>query len=356
MRQSWSKAKVIATIRQLHEAGEKINSNRAQLHHHPLYLAACNYIGSWPKAIRAAGFRYKDIRITERKPWKWSKDAVIAGIKTLHQTEGKLNSNHVQRHHHQLYGAALRFFGSWGGAVEAADFSYDLVRVRELRSWNKAKVVKAVVFRKSQGKSLVGSIVDEEDRGLYQAARRYFGRSGWRKALRLAGIDPRTADSRVVWSKTRVVEEILLLHGNGTPLYSYYLMKHGREALHSIGCKLFGSWKKAIRAAGLDYSKVRASRHKWWNKKRICAEIKRLEKRGVRLSSKSVQHLRGDLSAAAIVCFGSWGAAVEAAGINYRAHLLVWSHKTWLRNLPKARARALRASTRKLALERRKHA
>jgi hypothetical protein len=79
----------------------------------------------------------------------------------------------------------------------------------------------------------------------------------------------------------------------------------------------FGSWRKAIEAAGLNYDEV-VQRQKWTPEK-IIAEIKRLYMEGKDLSITAMQRSYPNLVAIAQSprYFGSWRAAVEAAGLDY---------------------------------------
>jgi hypothetical protein len=80
--------------------------------------------------------------------------------------------------------------------------------------------------------------------------------------------------------------------------------------------KVFGSWKKALEASGIDYEKAR--NHKKWSPGKVVEEINRLHLKGFSLRLKD---LRGQgmicLISAAIYHFGSWRKAVESCGIHY---------------------------------------
>lgn len=265
---------------------------------------------------------------------EWSKDIVRRAIQQFHRSGEPINSNRAQTHHPSLYTAAVRYFGSWRKAIEAAGFDYDSVRIVELKKWNKTKIVQAIRSRKRRHLSLNGSAVEKEDRGLYNAARHHFGIGGWQKALKKAGINPNSLpDPRVIWTKKTIVKEIKQLRRQKVPLHAFHLVKNGYGGLHSSARNIFGTWKKAIEAAGYSYDTVRKVRHNYWNRRRIVAEIRRLARAGVRLNSKGIQQRPGGLFGAALKEFGSWSEAVEAAGFDYRLHCKTWSYKAWLRRL-----------------------
>ncbi len=87
-------------------------------------------------------------------------------------------------------------------------------------------------------------------------------------------------------------------------------------ALYLKGRRIFGSWKKALEACGVDYEKAR--NHKKWSRIKIVEEINRLYLNG---SSLRLKELRTKgmicLISAAIYRFGSWRKAVESSGIRY---------------------------------------
>lgn len=332
MIQSWTKEKVRDAILGLYKKTGKLNSNFTQLEHSNIYQAGVNYFGSWKKAVEYAGFRYSDIKIKDR-PIRWTKELVIDSIVEIYKKEGRVNSNFMQNHYQAIYQRGIKRFGNWQNAVEAAGYDYSLIRaVRPFRKWSKKTIVAELKRRKEEGLALNGLTVSNKDRGLYQAARRHFGRGGWAKALNKIGLSPADVYPLLFWTKDRVIKEIQTLHRAGSPLYHHYLTKNGYAGLTGAGERYFGSWKKTIEAAGFDYNSIRAVRTRW-TKKEIIKEIRRLEQIGIRLSLKATQQTRADLVSSSINRFGSWSQAVDASGINYQEHCLIWSTKAWLRKL-----------------------
>lgn len=283
----------------------------------------------------------------------WSKGKITVDISVLYAAGERINSNHIQKNRPYLYAAAVKYFGGWKQAVEAAGFNYFLILVRKQRSWSQKKVVAAIRKRFRQKLPINGFAVSKDDKGVYLAAKRYFGQRGYDKALRVAGFDPRGLDPKLIWPEKRVVREILKLHRRGVPLNQFWLQKHYGKLL-AAGRNRFGNWKYAIQAAGLDYTLITKQKMNWWTPRRVICQVKRLEKAGFRLNSKSIHHSRGDLFAAAILLFDSWSQAVEAAGIYYRLHSKRWSSKAFVRKLTKADVETIERSTQQLARKRRK--
>lgn len=357
MRQRWNKWRVVECIKQQRILGQQLNAWHVVCHNLPLLRAGVRYFGSWKNAIRAAGIRYQEVR---RKPgresWKWNRDIVVAQIQQMHQAGELLNSNYIQKHNLNLFAAARKYCGGWGEAVLASGIDYGQIRkYRPRRRWTKEMVVRAIRARKRVGLGLNRTVMGIDDYGLTRAARIFFGKNGWRKALTAAGIDPvDVMDPRRVWSKKKVIAEIQRRWQQKVPLYAFHLYRTGHAGILTAGIRFYGSWRKTIEASGLDYEEVRACKRGWWSKRRIIAEIRRLVQSGTRLNTTAIEEIRGDLAAAGRVYFGSWQRAIEAAGFNYRQHSKIWSTKAWLRTLTPAHVKALEKRALKLAETRRR--
>lgn len=356
VRQRWNKGRIIAIIRQLHREKQPLNSGHIQRHRLSLYSSSLRYFGSWKNAVEAAGLQYEKVyRKAGRGSWRWNRAIVIATIQQLHQAGDPLNAVHVQRHHHSLYPAAVKYCGGWGRAVSAAGIEYARVRkCRPCRSWSKAEVIRVIRSRRRRKLSLSTKAVSREDYGLLRAARRKFGKNGWRKALRAAGVNPIGLDPRIQWTRQRIMAEIHRRFALGLPLHQSHMTQNGYAGLFTAARRFYGSWSKTITAAGIVYANVKANRRGYWSKKRIVSEIRKLERQGVRLSMRATERSRPDLVGIALLYFGSWQAAVEAAGFNYLRHCLTWSIKAWLRTMTKTQVRGLERRTLKLAAERRR--
>jgi len=210
-----------------------------------------------------------------------------------------------------------KYFGSWRAAVEAAGFNYD--EILQVKRWSKERVLEEIRQLYEKGEDLRPSAVARLCQTLLMAARKFFG--GWREAVIAAGIDydsyiSQKRTSRVEQDKQQIINEIRRLYQEGridelSGAWRYHLSLF-RKARHR-----FGSWRKAIEAAGLDYHEV-VQRQKW-TPERIIAEIRRLYAEGKDLSITAMQRTYPNLVAIAQSprYFGSWRAAVEAAGLDY---------------------------------------
>jgi len=116
------------------------------------------------------------------------------------------------------------------------------------------------------------------------------------------------------WDDKSIMDHILARY-KVEPLHHHcYVNKY--PDIHAAACRLFGSWKNAIEACGIDYSEVRKYRE--WSVKKILEEIKKASKAKKSLNSKYIQDNNRPLYMAAIKRFKSWGKAVHAAGFDYK--------------------------------------
>ena len=116
-----------------------------------------------------------------------------------------------------------------------------------------------------------------------------------------------------IWTPDMIREIILSAKGK-EPLNSYYFSTT-YPSVYAAAERIFGSWKDAITACGLDYSAIR--KYRVWNKIRVVSAIKKRYKNGEPLSSKQVQDNFKALYMASIHHFKSWGVAIRMAGLDY---------------------------------------
>ena len=113
-----------------------------------------------------------------------------------------------------------------------------------------------------------------------------------------------------IWNAELVFEKIRMMCGN-EPLNSHYISENHSD-LYAAGCRLFGSWKNTIEAAGLDYAAIR--KYKNWDSDHVIQEIRGRFERNEPISCRFVQVGCRDLYMAAVHRFGGWNHAVSAAG------------------------------------------
>lgn len=113
---------------------------------------------------------------------RWSADQVLNEIRHLKD----LSAKSIQRRQPSLYGAAVRYFGSWMAAIEKAGFDYSSVLKRKRPGyWSRAKIIEEIrgLEHRNSGN------VRRSHAALYNAALRVFG--SWKEAVDEAGFDYR---------------------------------------------------------------------------------------------------------------------------------------------------------------------
>ena len=135
----------------------------------------------------------------------------------------------------------------------------------------------------------------------------------------------------MVWDKPRILKELKRLERGGADL-SYNALARKRQALLSAAAYHFGSYRKAVERAGIDYANV--TRRPRWTKPRIIALIKKAKRAGHDLHWSAVTKRRDELGRAAFASlqprlFGRWDRALHGAGLDADE---VSIYRTWDRN------------------------
>ncbi len=135
-----------------------------------------------------------------------------------------------------LYAAAVRFFGSWGRAVEAAGFAYGGVKQANLAADDVLLRIRRLA---DAGEPLRAGEHSLES----SAARRHFG--SWQAAVEAAGCE---LPSPLKWTAHDVVEQIREDLRRGLPLGSLAVIARN-QPLYGAARRRFGSWAAALAAA-----------------------------------------------------------------------------------------------------------
>jgi len=188
------------------------------------------------------------------KKSRWNREKIAAEIKHLADKGVRLTVKNVSRQHSALYSAALRYYKSWGDAVKSAGIDYDAIK-RESRREAVSKITK--------------------------------------------------------WDRTRVLAEIKTV-----PFEQLWYVYKNNVALHSAARREFGSWRKALEAAGYDYDEVNkaaGTRYTSWTREKIINMIRDLPPDRLSYGNMTKENLL--LYSAAYRRFGNWQNALRAAGL-----------------------------------------
>lgn len=122
----------------------------------------------------------------------------------------------------------------------------------------------------------------------------------------------------MIWDKPEILAALKRLRQQGKDL-SYNALARRRQSLVSAAAYHFGSYRKAVERAGIDYASV--TRRPRWTKQAIIALVKEARRRDVDLHWSAVTRRRDELGRAAFASlqprlFGSWDRALHGAGLD----------------------------------------
>jgi hypothetical protein len=124
--------------------------------------------------------------------------------------------------------------------------------------------------------------------------------------------------ARDTWDKDRIIAALRNSHKKEEDL-SYNRLARKNQPLVSAAAYHFGSYRKAVEKAGIDYAEV--TRRPRWTKQSIIKLIKEARRRGDDLHWAAVTQRRDQLGLAAFASlqprlFGRWDKALQAAGLD----------------------------------------
>jgi hypothetical protein len=177
--------------------------------------------------------------------------------------------------------------------------------------WTREQIIRLILQCEAEGLPLT---VGEPgiSHSLYQAGARVFG--SWRNAIQAAGLPPERGNCGEKWPPARILTIIRNLERCHHPL-NVKQLEHRYGSMLSAARRLFGSWSKAVLAAGVDPTKLQ--RVVPWTRERVIEDILTRALRDESLAARSMQPR--SLVAAGQRFFGSWSAALEVAGLDPKA-------------------------------------
>ena len=179
--------------------------------------------------------------------------------------------------------------------------------------WTKERILAELKALHKKGADVSYSKLAARKQSLVSAAAYHF--SSYRKAIEKAGINYEDIARRPRWTKVSVITCIKQAKRKGHDLNWASVTKRrdelGKAAFAAIQGRLFGSWDRALHAAGLDADEV--SRYRRWNRNSIVYELKTRASDGEPVNSGAVQRDDPGLHAAALRYFGTYDKALQAA-------------------------------------------
>jgi hypothetical protein len=213
--------------------------------------------------------------------------------------------------------------------------------------WNEKRILRELRRLHKAEENLAYTHLARKNQSLLSAAAYHFG--SYRDAIAAAGIDYRKVLRRPRWTKQNIIALIKQARRDVENLHWSAVTRRRDElklaAFASLQRRLFGSWDRALTAAGLDADEVAAYRK--WDRNLICFELRSRRRENEPLNSAAVQQEDPSLHAAAVRYFGEYDAVLRRCGINPNR---VKQRKRWsrdqvisgLRKLSKSRKGMLR--------------
>jgi len=202
-----------------------------------------------------------------RKPhWEriWSREYLIDYLIYKHEEDHDLSPWTIYRKEPWVHANAKAYFGSYRAAIEAAGIDYREVRVIDLtEKWTAEKVIERLRMLHVERPLASTNDVRLRDSRLYDSCHRYFG--GPVAAIEAAGIPYAALPGRRRHGFTRddVLRSIQVLAAAKLSIRPDALAGHFAEQtpqLLEAADLYFGSWEKAVRKAGVDYTTHRGRR------------------------------------------------------------------------------------------------
>lgn len=183
----------------------------------------------------------------------WTKEKLIAQIQQLHEEGVDLSPTSMQETHSALFASARSssHFGSWRAAIEAAGLDYNTFK-RIKQQWTREEILARIREMNARGHDLLDPRFRDSNRSLYLAACAHRYFGSWKRAVQAAGLDHERLRESRVWTQSRILRTIQGLAAQNKPLGWAFIEAHEPGIYRAARRKEnFGSWAGALRAAGV---------------------------------------------------------------------------------------------------------
>jgi len=246
----------------------------------------------------------------------WDKDSVLRALCKLHKGKTPLSYNALAKSHQSLVSAAAYHFGSYRKAVEKSGIDYAEITRRP--RWTKTSIIGLIKQAKRDGKDLHWSAVtgggDELAKAAFASLQQRLFGS-WDRALHAAGLQADDVSRYRKWTRDGIIFELRQHHRDRTALNSGAIQR-ADPGLHAAAVRHFSTYDEALRAAKVDPEKVRERRS--WTKDDVTNGLRKSQKSGQPMSDSAVRRESPALYGAAVRLFGSFTLARNAAGIMWK--------------------------------------
>lgn len=181
--------------------------------------------------------------------------------------------------------------------------------------WTRETILGEILRRYETRQDLSYSGLSRDNLPLLRAAARHFG--SYPLAITAAGLDYDELRRYRNWTNDRIIARLQELGQQGADLSWRHVSLKLDPTLAAAAVKRhhFGSWRAALEAAGLDYDTIR--RYHDWDENEVVRRIRERHARGEPLHAKALERDDTALITAARRRFPAWHASLTAAGLNY---------------------------------------
>jgi len=244
---------------------------------------------------------------------RWDKDKVLAALRKLHRAGANLSYNSMAGKHSAVLSAAAYHCGSYRSAVQQAGIDYRDVLRRP--RWSRQSIIALIKKARRRGSELYWSAVtrrgDELSRAAFASLQPRLFGS-WDRALHAAGMDADDVSAYRTWDRNTALFEMRSRYQAGE-LLSSGAVQRDDPALHAAALRYWRSWDNALRAAHFNPAAMRQRRK--WSRADVMAGLKKAQRRTGHVSDSSIRRTDPALHGAAVRLFGTFTAARAAAGI-----------------------------------------
>ncbi|MBC8142265.1 MAG: hypothetical protein H7Y38_12575 [Armatimonadetes bacterium] len=186
----------------------------------------------------------------------------------------------------------------------------------DVNKWSRDSIVGEILRRHDTDQPLSYSGMTRDNLPLLRAATRYFG--SWQNAIEYAGLDYNDFRKYRTWTNETIVERIQELYAQNADLSWRHISLTLDPSVAAAATKKahFGSWRAALEAAGIDYDVIR--RYHDWSDDEVIRKVRDLYAQGEPLNAKSMEQSDITLITAARRRFPSWDKTLSAAGLDYK--------------------------------------
>jgi hypothetical protein len=289
--QRWSDERIVSEILDLYRRGRSVAGSRVP---GPLREAAILHFGSWRRAIQRAGLDYQTIRVTSRRsPARTTIIALLhAGARTGRRGIGRDGAIS-----HAVARRARAAFGSLAKALQAAGLRSDQVLHVPHRDSLAAELRRLARERPDMTRN------DLHRAGIVRSATRWFG--GLDEALAVLGIDgwPRNLKPALP-ARDKILAGIARRYYSGASVRLTQVIREDPRLMKGA-YKHFGTWRSAIRAAGLPQEDGRLSTTQ------VKTELRARQQRREAMTARAIKRDDPRLWSEAIARFGSLSHALR---------------------------------------------